>query len=348
MDYRSQNNCDQSAAEWSKSVIKIMAESEAGSLPIIAPNSKAPTTVAMIADIPEEEIWLASLKSRNTRRAYRSDVRHFMRMIGITTQGELRHVTHKHVVAWDHFMREFESPPPSAATIRRRLSALSSLFTHLIKHTDININPVREIKRPPADVEGQTPAFARKEARKVLDAPPGDSLAGLRDRAILSIGFQAGLRREEIANLRVSDVITTNGFDALRVRGKRNKRRTVIINPQTAQRIGKYLNAAGHREEMHGPLIRPIGHNQHSTDERRKLSGEQIARIVRKYAALIGKTRGYAAHAMRATWVTTALANGADIVDVQQDAGHSDVSVTRRYDRRRQNPEKSAAFFATY
>jgi len=35
-------------------------------------------------------------------------------------------------------------------------------------------------------------------------------------------------------------------------------------------------------------------------------------------------------------------------VDVQKDAGHSDVSVTRRYDRRRQNPEKSAAFFATY
>lgn len=61
--------------------------------------------------------------------------------------------------------------------------------------------------------------------------------------------------------------------------------------------------------------------------------------VVSRLAAAVGKFSGHAAHAMRVTWVTTVLANGADKVDV---------SVTRRYDRRRQNPEKSAAFFATY
>lgn len=305
-------------------------------------------TVRSIADIPEEEIWLAGLKSRHTRRAYRNDVRHFMRVIGITTQAELRSVTHKHVVAWDHYMREFEAPRPSPPTIRRRLSALSSLFSHLIQHAGIDVNPVREIKRPPADAEGQTPAFARKEARMVLDAPARDTVVGLRDRAILSVGLQAGLRREEIAKLRVADLLSTRGFDALRIRGKRNKRRTVLINAQTSQRIRAYFDAAGHGGDGGGPLFRPVRHNQYRADDRRNLSGEQIARIARKYAARVGKTRGYAAHAMRATWVTTALDNGADIVDVQKDAGHSDVSVTRRYDRRRQNPEKSAAFFATY
>ncbi len=271
-----------------------------------------------------------------------------MHIIGITTQAELRQVTHKHVVAWDHHMREREDPSPSNATTRRRLSALSSLFSHLIRHTDVEVNPVREIKRPPADLEGQTPAFARKEARKVLDAPPANTVIGLRDRAILSVGLQAGPRREEIANLRVGDLHSSRGFDALRIRGKGKKRRTVLINPQTAQRIYAYLDAAGHADDRRGPLFRPVGHNQNGADYRRHLSGEQIARIVRKYAARVGKTRGYAAHAMRATWVTTSLDNGADIVDVGADAGHSDIAVTRRYYRRRQNPEKSAAFFATY
>ncbi len=301
-----------------------------------------------IAAIPEEAIWLKKLKSKHTRRAYLNDVRHFMRVVGITTQAELRCVTHKHVTLWDEYMREHELPSPSSATIRRRLSALSSLFKHLIRQTDVEVNPVREITRPPADNEGQTPAFNRKEARKVLNSPVEDTVAGLRDRAVLSVGFQAGLRREEIAKLRVRDLHSTRGFDALRVRGKRRKRRTIIINAQTAHRVRVYLAAAGHAEDLHGPMFRAVGNNGHSVDNRRHMSGEQIARIARKYAACVGRMHGYASHSMRATWVTTALENGADIKDVSKDAGHSDVSTTERYDRRGQNPEKSAAFFATY
>jgi hypothetical protein len=47
--------------------------------------------------------------------------------------------------------------------------------------------------------EGATLAFSKAQARKVLDAPPEDTIAGLRDRAILSVGLQVGLRRAEIA-----------------------------------------------------------------------------------------------------------------------------------------------------
>jgi integrase/recombinase XerD len=51
---------------------------------------------------------------------------------------------------------------------------------------------------------------------------------------------------------------------------------------------------------------------------------------------------------MRATFITTALDNGASLEDVQRDVGHADPSTTKLYDRRGHNPEKSAAFFATY
>ncbi len=306
------------------------------------------TNVQSIAAIPEEAIWLAKLKSERTRRAYRSDVRHFMCILGIQDGVELRQVTHKHVIAWDHYMREHEQPPPSAATIRRRLAALSSLFRHLVDHTELTVNPVREVRRPPKDSDGQTPAFARKQARAVLDAPPESTLLGLRDRAILSVGLQAGLRRAEITQLRVKDLIQTRGYDALRIRGKRNKRRTVIVNPQTAGRIKRYLAVCGHADDLDGPLFRPTRHNQKCSDPRRALNSDGVARIVRKYARTIGIERGYAAHALRATWITTALENGADLKDVQRDAGHADVSTTRLYDRRGHNPEKSAAFFATY
>jgi integrase/recombinase XerD len=67
-----------------------------------------------------------------------------------------------------------------------------------------------------------------------------------------------------------------------------------------------------------------------------------------KYARSIGLERGYSAHSMRATFITTALDNGASLEDVQSAAGHADPSTTKLYDRREYNPEKSASFFANY
>jgi len=58
--------------------------------------------------------------------------------------------------------------------------------------------------------------------------------------------------------------------------------------------------------------------------------------------------RGYSAHSMRATFITTALENGAQLEDVQKAAGHRDPGTTKLYDRRGYNPEKAASFFATY
>jgi site-specific recombinase XerD len=51
---------------------------------------------------------------------------------------------------------------------------------------------------------------------------------------------------------------------------------------------------------------------------------------------------------MRAAFITTALANGASLEDVQEAAGHADPDTTKLYDRRGYNPEKSASFFASY
>jgi integrase/recombinase XerD len=82
--------------------------------------------------------------------------------------------------------------------------------------------------------------------------------------------------------------------------------------------------------------------------ERRHLHPDVIDRIPRKYARKIGLARGYSPHSMRATFITTALDNGASLEDVQRAAGHADPSTTKLYDRRGYNPEKSSSFFANY
>src|ERR671938_1663589 len=228
-------------------------------------------SVDQLAGIPEEEIWLASRKSAQTRRAYRNDVMHFMRTLNITSPDALRQVDHRAVIAWERLMREEQGS--QASTVHRRLAALSSLFAHLVKFDVVEMNPVRDVERPQVNRrEGMTLAFSQKQARAILDAPAPNTLLGVRDRAILAVGLQVGFRRAEIAALKVGDFHMNRGYDALKVVRKGGKKGSLAIHPQVAQRIRDYLELAKHGEDFEGPLFRPVKDNRKEQQSRRHLA----------------------------------------------------------------------------
>ena len=313
-----------------------------------APRSGQLASLEALAAIPEEEIWLAKQKSARTRRAYQLDVAHFMRTLGITSPEQLRQVDHhRAVIAWQQIMREQEGAAPS--TVRRRLSALSSLFKHLVRYGSASRNPVVDVGRPAINREERTTAaFSKMQARRLLDAPPTDTVAGLRDRAILSVGLQVELRRAEIAGLIVGDLHQNRGYDALRLTRKGGRRDALAINLQAAARIRANLELAGHGGDHDGPLFRPLRGNARAHHPANQMDPDAIDRMLRKYVTIMGLARGYSAHSMRATFITTALENGAQLENVQKAAGHRDPSTTKLYDRRGYNPEKAASFYAAY
>src|SRR5215831_2511996 len=165
---------------------------DSADLSVLAPATPLPV-IYQLAEIPEEEIWLAKQKSARTRRADKLDVQHFMKTLHITSYEELRRVDHRAVIAWERMMREIDEAEPS--TIRRRLAALSSLFKHLVPHHHVKTNSVADVERPAINRrEGSTLAFSKADAAKLLNTPEENTIEGLRDRAILSIGLQVGLR----------------------------------------------------------------------------------------------------------------------------------------------------------
>ncbi len=263
---------------------------------------RAALSVQLLQFVPEEEIWLAGQLSPHTRRAYKQDVAHFVSTMGIKSAEEFRQVSRAAVVAWMNVLKDAGDKP---RTIRRRLSALSSLFTHLIEHRAADENPVGDIKRPRVNRrQGTTRAFSTKEARMILDAPDATSVRGLRDRAILSVGFQAGPRRAEIASLLVKDFHTNGGYKSLHFIRKGGEDLSLALNVQTVQRIEAYLAAAGHGDDSDGALFRPVilGKPQLKPlrrDARRALHPEAVDRILRKYAVLAGLDSGYSAYSMR-------------------------------------------------
>lgn len=300
-----------------------------------------------LADASPELEWLANITSLRTRKAYRSDLEDFLRFAGIRQAEGLRRVTRAHVIAW---RLDMEARGLAAATVCRRLAALSALCEHLRDARAIESNPTRGVKRPKGGSrEGKTPAISDGQARALLDAPPADTLQGKRDRAVLATLLYHGLRRAEVCSLRVGDLQSRGGMAHLRVRGKGGIVRFVPAHPSALARINDYLSAAGHRDDLGGQLFRPLKNPLGGTVDRALCGTTLYRRIVRRYARQIGlNVPGLCVHSLRATAATNALGRGAEIATVQEWLGHAHIATTRLYDRRKNRPEDSPTFRVAY
>jgi integrase/recombinase XerD len=299
-----------------------------------------------LADVPPEMEWFANIENPNTRRAYKIDLADFMNFAGISAPSEFRQVKRSHLIAW---RKQMEFRQLEVATIRRKLSAIASLFDHLCEFNAVDFNPVNGVKRPNAGSnEGKSPALGDEQAKAILEAPSPTTLKGLRDRAILSALLFHGLRRAELCTLLVGDLQSRRGVMHFRVEGKGGKIRFIPAHPQTLQRVADYLLKAGHGNELDEPLFRRIYKGNRLTSD--CLTGHAIYKdVVKKYALKIGlESRDICVHGLRATAATNALDHEADIAKVQEWLGHASISTTRLYDRRKTKPEDSPTFKVSY
>ena len=307
------------------------------------------TDFERLADVPPEEEWLANITNGKTRRAYKNDVREFIAYAGLHDYGELRAIARAHIIDW---RRDLEQRALEPATIRRKLSALSSLFDYLCERNAVTGNPVDGVKRPMANGnEGSTPALGDRQARKLLEAPPADTLKGVRDRAILATLLYHGIRREELYGLRVRELHSRQGVLHFRINGKRDKIRFIPVNAAAQRTIEEYLDRAGHRTDADGALFRPVKNNRTGRLDRHLDPASIYRNIVCKYGletGISGDVSGLCVHSLRATAATNALSHEADIAKVQEWLGHANVSTTRLYDRRKSKPEDSPTFLVKY
>lgn len=306
-----------------------------------------PEEFEALGTVPPEIEWFANIVNPRTRRAYQFDLRGFSRFAGIERPEDYRKITRAHVIAW---RKDLEAQGATASTIRRKLSALSSLFDYLCEKNAVLANPTLGVMRPRSDQnEGKTPAISDAQARRLLDAPDPDTLKGKRDRAVLSVLLFQGLRRDELVRLKVRDLQVRRGVPHLRVHGKGDKTRYIPLHPHTLGRIHEYLDVSGHGEDLAGALFRPVRNNV-SGDLNKPLHPETVYQaIAKKYAKKADiAIAGFCVHSLRATAATNALDHEADIARVQEWLGHANIATTRIYDRRRSRPEDSPTFKIGY
>ena len=302
-----------------------------------------------LADIPPEDEWLANITNAKTRRAYKNDVHEFITFTSLASYLELRSIARSHIIGW---RKDMESRGLAPTSIRRKLSALSSLFDYLCERNAVSGNPVDGVKRPVSNGnEGSTPALGEAQARRLLAAPPADTLKGVRDRAILATLLYHGIRREELCGLRVKDMQSREGVKHFRVKGKRDKIRYIPVNPAAQRLIDEYLSLSGHGGDADGALFRPVKNNRTGELDRHLDPASLYRNVVRKYGLETGisaEVNGLFLHSMRATAATDALSHDSDIAKVQEWLGHVNESTTRLYDRWKTKPEDSPTFRVKY
>lgn len=193
----------------------------------------------------------------------------------------------------------------------------------------------RDITALPADkielarvVRKQVTFLNVEELARMFAQPDRNTIAGLRDRAILELLFSSGLRVSELVNLD-KDHINLKRREFM-VRGKGQKDRPIFISEDAAAWIQLYLNK---RQDTAKPLFVRYGGRKtvDNSGNYSRLTARSVQRLVANYALLAGITKHVSPHTLRHSFATDLLMNGADLRSVQAMLGHSNISTTQIY-----------------
>lgn len=313
-------------------------------------------SLATIEEISEEIIWLENFTSKATQKTYKATVKKFCSMFEIQNVDQLRSVTSMHIIKFRDAMK---AAGEKNASINNRLSGLSSLFKHLIERQVLKSNPVYGVKAMKKDYRKvKSRALANAEIDAILKQPDTSKTIGLRDKAILSILFNAGTRVGTVAALRGKDIYEENNYMIFDMHLKGDKRNPVAVNSHIRANLENYFEAMGYyRKDSEGnmrlkiddelPVFPQMSYNPKRHDITKPMSTTSIWRMWQKYAAKakVDRTRP---HCARATFITKALEAGCDLQHVQHTAGHNDPRTTMSYNHNEVQHKNSASFRVSF
>jgi len=298
-----------------------------------------------------EAAYVAAARAPNTMRGYRSDWAEFTTWCATNRANPMP----AQAATISGYLTELARAGAKVGTMSRRLSAIR--FAHQLRNhpdptTGARVVAVWEgIRRTHGSPPEQSAPLMPPELFDVIDAcptrktwktasrPPQPDLAGLRDRALLLVGFFGALRRSELAAITIEDLSEhPNGLVIALPRSKVNQRgeqTELVVLPRIdpthcpVSALATWTSAAGITE---GPMLRPVSKGNRALP--RPLNPESVNDLVQAAVRRAGMdSTEFSAHSLRAGFVTFAHLRGVSDRAIAHQTRHRSLATIGTYIR---------------
>ncbi len=234
---------------------------------------------------------------------------------GYTTLNELNHLV---IRSWLVSLMESGM---EARSVNRKISTLKSYYKFLIREEKVELNPMAKIISP--KTAKKLPVFVDiTHMENLFDFDvfePG--FEGHRNRMILLLFYQTGMRLSELTGLKKGDIDFSNG--QLKVLGKRNKERIIPFTLHFKKELEDYIQVI--------PSEYAAGAYLFAQKNGKKLYPKQVYNLVNAALSHVTTIHKKSPHVLRHTFATHMLNNGADLNAIKEILGHANLSATQVY-----------------
>lgn len=255
--------------------------------------------------------------SPKTAEAYQRDITQFFSFLNNETIA-VSDIKHLHIREW---IVTQMNDGISARSINRKISSLKSYFKYLILKEIVAQNPLNKIINP--KTAKRLPVFVDEKSIENLfniNHFP-DDWTGKRDKLLIEILYQTGIRRAEIIGLKDTDIDTYNA--QIKVTGKGNKERLIPVSQSLLLEINAFRQIKKNEDILCESLL--------INNKGKTLLPQDVNAIVKKYLGLMTTIDKKSPHVLRHTFATHLLNKGADINAVKELLGHSSLAATQVY-----------------
>lgn len=222
-----------------------------------------------------------------------------------------------------YLLRKKDGQPLAYSSQVNRLTPVVAFFKWLTREGHILTNPAADLDLPKAPHRLPKHLLSVEQVSQVLNQPDTTTLGGLRDRAILETLYSSGIRRSELAHLKITEVDTERGTLMVRL-GKGAKDRLVPLGARACAWMQRYLL------EVRPELLSGETLVLFLNDWALPFEPHQLSALARRYMQAAGFKQG-SCHALRHACATHMLDGGADIRFIQALLGHSELGTTQIY-----------------
>jgi site-specific recombinase XerD len=289
-----------------------------------------------------------NFESPHTRKSYRIDLNQFFQFLSdnFQTIKSYDQIERVHLVAFRNWLTDNEMAPKS---INRKLASASSFFDFLLEKGLVQFNPCSSIKRPRQEVKNSTNDLNDEEIQRLLELVDKLNGPGLLHKAIIYTLFTTGIRKAELINLKIKNIVKKDEHHVIEIVAKGGKRLTKVLHPKCYEVIQEYLaldinNTKNEKLHPEDWVFRPSRNPLDPEHILKPLNPKSVDYIIISWCRKAGITTRISPHSARASYIGSALENGIDLYKISKDVGHSSVKTTEEYNKRKLKLNESPVF----